>query len=76
MAKSAVRAMRKQLKLTSDGGDSGRKKCKRGYGSAYGGVWRESGVRRSVLCWCVRQEFGFSRREDIFTFNLIYKEFL
>jgi hypothetical protein len=27
-----------KLKLSSDGGDSGRKKCKWGYGGAYGGV--------------------------------------
>jgi hypothetical protein len=39
-------------------------------------VWRESGVRRSVLCWCVWQESDFSRREDVFTFNLVYKEIL
>jgi hypothetical protein len=32
--------MRKKLKLSSDGGDSGTKKYKRGYGGAYGGVWR------------------------------------
>jgi hypothetical protein len=32
--------MLKTLKLDSDGDDSGRKKCKRGYGSAYGGIWR------------------------------------
>jgi hypothetical protein len=37
-------------------------------------VWRESGIRRSVLCWCVWQEFGFSRREDVFTLNLLYTE--
>jgi hypothetical protein len=36
----AVRAMRKNLKLSFDGGDSGSKKCKRGYGDPYGGVWR------------------------------------
>jgi hypothetical protein len=38
------------LKLSSDGGDSGRKKCKRGYDGAYGGVWRslESGDRLYV----------------------------
>jgi hypothetical protein len=29
--------MRKQLKRISDGGDSGNKKCKRGYGRAYDG---------------------------------------
>jgi hypothetical protein len=32
--------MPKQLKLSSDGEDSGSKKCKRGYGGAYGGAWR------------------------------------
>jgi hypothetical protein len=29
--------MWKKLKLNSDSGDSGSKKCKRGYGGAYGG---------------------------------------
>jgi hypothetical protein len=38
-------------------------------------VWRESGVRGSVLCWCVWDESGFSRREDVFKFNLVEKEF-
>jgi hypothetical protein len=32
--------MRKKLKLSSEGGDSGSKKCKRGYGDAYDGVWQ------------------------------------
>jgi hypothetical protein len=32
--------MRKKLKLNCDGGDSGSKKCERGYVGAYGGVWR------------------------------------
>jgi hypothetical protein len=27
-------------KLSSDGGESGSKKCKRGYGGAYGVIWR------------------------------------
>jgi hypothetical protein len=36
----AVRAMRKKLKLSSDVGDPGNKTCKRGYGGACGGVWR------------------------------------
>jgi hypothetical protein len=31
--------MRKKMKLSSDGSDSGSKKCKRGYGGANGGVW-------------------------------------
>jgi hypothetical protein len=39
-------------------------------------VWRESEVRRSVLCWCVWQESGFGRLEDVFTFNLLYKDIL
>jgi hypothetical protein len=34
------RAMREKWKLSSDVGDSGSKKCKRGYGGAYGGVRR------------------------------------
>jgi hypothetical protein len=41
-----------------------------GSGGIY--VWRESGVRGSVLCWCVLEESRFSRREDVFTFNLVY----
>jgi hypothetical protein len=39
-------------------------------------VWRESGVRRSVLCCAFGKESGFSRREDVFTFNLIKKDIL
>jgi hypothetical protein len=40
-----------------------------------GGVFvrRESGVRQSVLCWCVWQESGFSRHEYVFTINLLKK---
>jgi hypothetical protein len=63
--------MQKKLKFIFDGGDYGSKKCKRGYG----GVWRESGVRQSVLSWCVWQESGFRRRQDVFTFNLLKKIF-
>jgi hypothetical protein len=45
----AVPAMRKKMKLSSDGGDCGSKKCKLGYGGAYGGVWRSlAGVWRAV----------------------------
>jgi hypothetical protein len=33
-----------KFKLNSDGGDSGSKKYKRGYGGAYGGIWE------SVFC--------------------------
>jgi hypothetical protein len=36
-------------------------------------VWRESGVRRSVLCWC--EGSGVSSRADVLTFNLVYKFF-
>jgi hypothetical protein len=73
--------MRKELKLSSDGGDFGSKKCKPGYVTPmveYGEVcvWRESGVRRSILCRCVWQESGFNRREDVFTFCLLHKEML
>jgi hypothetical protein len=39
-------------------------------------IRRESGVRRSVLCWCVWQESCFSRCEDVFTFNFVCKEIL
>jgi hypothetical protein len=75
-----------KVEFSSDCGDSGRKKCKRGCGGAYGGVWRslaesafggglESRVRRSVLWRCVWKEFSFNRREDVFTYNLIQKKF-
>jgi hypothetical protein len=36
--------MRKKLKLSSDGGDSGSKKCKLGYVGEYFGVWRSQAV--------------------------------
>jgi hypothetical protein len=32
-------------------------------------LWPKSGVRRSVLFWCVWQEYGGIRREHVFTFN-------
>jgi hypothetical protein len=68
----------KILKLISEGGDSGNKKCKRGYGDDYDGsrgifFWWESGVRRSVLFWRVWQDSGFDRREDVLAFNLLCK---
>jgi hypothetical protein len=63
--------------VSFDGGDSGSKKCKRGYCSAYGGVWQslrlagflilESGGR-----FCVSAFGVFSRREDVLTFNSLY----
>jgi hypothetical protein len=45
-------------------------------GSGGVSVWRVSGVRRSVLCWCVWQESGFSCREDVCTFDLLQKDIL
>jgi len=65
---SAVRAMRKFLILSSDGDNSGNKKCEWSYGADYGGssgvyMWTESGVRRLTLCWCVWHEPGFSRQK-------------
>jgi hypothetical protein len=59
----------KKIKLSSDGGDSGNKK--RGYGGVYGVVWRSprlAGVWSQAVGF-VLVESGFSRREDIFTFN-------
>jgi hypothetical protein len=49
------------VKLSADGGNSGRKNCKRKGGGAYGWVcevcvWQESGVRWSVLRLCVWQD--------------------
>jgi hypothetical protein len=61
--------MRKKLKLSFDDGDSGSKKCKRGCGGAYDGIWRSL---RLAGVWSP----GFSRREDVFTFNLVYKGIL
>jgi hypothetical protein len=68
--------MRKKLKLSCDGGDFGSKKHKRGYG----GVWRSlhlSGFWSQAVGFvlCVWQESGFSRRDDVFIYNLLYKEF-
>jgi hypothetical protein len=36
----------------------------------------ESAVRRSVLCWCVWHEYGFRRREYVYTFNLHHEDIL
>jgi hypothetical protein len=65
--------------ISSDGGASGRKKCKRRYGRAYGGVWqslRLAGVwSQAVGFVLVRlQESGFSSRENVFTFYLLHTE--
>jgi hypothetical protein len=60
----------KKLKLISDGGDCGTKKCKRGYG----GVWRS--LRLAVGFVLVRlAKIYSSHREDVFTFNLVVKKF-
>jgi hypothetical protein len=53
-----------------NGGDSASKKCERGCGGVYGGAWSQAVGFAS----CVWQESGFSRREDVFTFNLFHKE--
>jgi hypothetical protein len=39
-------------------------------------VWLDYGDRLSVLCWHAWQECGFSRREDVFAFLLLYKDIL
>jgi hypothetical protein len=46
--------MRKKLKLSSEGGDSGGKKFRLGYGGACGGVWQNL---ESCCRFCV-DEFG------------------
>jgi hypothetical protein len=37
---------------------------------------QEYEVRLSVICWYVRQNSGFSLREDVFTFNLLETHFM
>jgi hypothetical protein len=75
-----VRSGRK-LKLSSDCGDSGSKKCKRSYAGSYYRVWQsllfagvKFGAKAVGLLWCVWQDSGFSYREDFYAFNLVYKE--
>jgi hypothetical protein len=68
--------MRKKLKLSPDGGDSGSNKCKRGYGSAYCGVWRESGVRRSILSVAFGKNLASLATKMFFTFDLLNTEIL
>jgi hypothetical protein len=60
--------MWKTLKLSSVGFDSGSKKFKRGYSGVNNAVWWSLGFAGAWsqdvgLCWCVLQEFGFSRRQ-------------
>jgi hypothetical protein len=73
----AVRAMRKKLKLSSNGGELGSKKLKWGYGGVCDGVWRSlrlAGIwNQAVGIVLVRLA---SRREDVFTFNLLHKDIL
>jgi hypothetical protein len=57
--KCAARTMREKLGLSSDGGDSGSKKCKRNH----------SGASDEVCDW---QESSTSRRKDVLTFDLLY----
>jgi hypothetical protein len=33
-----------------------------------------SSVSQSMLFWCVLQESGLSRHEEVLTFNLVYKD--
>jgi hypothetical protein len=78
--------VRKQLILISDGGDSRSKKCKRDEVGAHGAAWWSmrlagvwslaSGVWSQAVGFVLVQERGFSRREDVFTFNLLYNEIL
>jgi hypothetical protein len=64
------------LKLSFNGGYSSSKKCKRG--GAYGGVWRSlllPGVWSQAVGFVLVHFAGFCRRENVFTFNLLYKAF-
>jgi hypothetical protein len=61
------------MKLSSDGGDSGSKECKRDFcGLRLAGVWSQ-GVG-FVLVGLAR--IWLSRRKDVFTFNLLCKGIL
>jgi hypothetical protein len=64
------------FKINSDGGHSGSKKFKRGYGGACDGAWRGLRLAGVVLCWCVCKESAFNRREDVLEFCLAYKSIL
>jgi hypothetical protein len=71
-----------QDKLSSDIGDSGSRKFKRGYGGACGGVWRslESGGRfcvgafgRNLASVAVKMFFAFKSLHTLCTFCAICK---
>jgi hypothetical protein len=70
--------MRRKLKLISDGGGSGSKKCNRWYTGTYGGVQRylcltEVSAQAANFVLVIWRESGFSRREDVFIFELVKK---
>jgi hypothetical protein len=76
--------MRKKMKLRSDAGDCGSKKCKRGYGGVYGGVWRslrlagdgslESGGRFCV--GALDRKLVSVAMKMFFKFHILYKDIL
>lgn len=68
-----------KFKISPDDSDSGSKNINKPMVATVlvsGGVcgWREFGVKRSVLCWCRWEKSGFSRHDDVLTFNLFKKE--
>jgi hypothetical protein len=65
-----------KIEIISVGGHSGTKKRKRGYGGAYGRVWRSlvlAAVWSQVVGFVLLHltESGFSRHEGVFTFDLL-----
>jgi hypothetical protein len=72
--------MWENLRLNSDGGDFGRRKCKRRYGDAYGTAWRRLRLARlwsqAVGFVLVRLEgIWLQSRADVFTLNLLYEKY-
>jgi hypothetical protein len=70
-----------QKKLCSDGDDSGTKEFKQGYGGTYGGFWwslhlEECGIWSHAVSFVMVHvvESKFSCHEDVYTFNLLYKQ--
>jgi hypothetical protein len=71
--------MQKELTLSSDSSDTGSRKCKQGSAGTCGEIlWHPhlAGLWQSVLYSCIWQEADFSQHDDVFTFNLHYKEIL
>jgi hypothetical protein len=64
------------MKLYCDCGDSGSKECTESCVGAYGRIWRslESGGRFCVNAF--DPELWFSRLEDVFIVNSVYKDIL